>query len=48
MQNPPDPASVYSATKTRDETNARRCDEVAYQLMTVGAILLVLGSLWVF
>jgi hypothetical protein len=35
--------------KTNPEgTRAYRTEEVVYQAVTVGAILLVLGSLWVF
>lgn len=33
---------------TPDGTRTYRTEEVVYQAVTVGAILLVLGSLWVF
>lgn len=48
MQTPPNSASVSPVPEPRVEINTRRVDDVVYQLMTAAAILLVLGSLWVF
>ncbi|HKF46977.1 MAG TPA: hypothetical protein VKB38_06425 [Terracidiphilus sp.] len=48
MQTPPNRASVSPAPESRVQSNARRVDDVVYQLVTAAAILLVLGSLWVF
>lgn len=48
MQNLPQTASP-SPTQVRPELrSARQVEDVVYQVVTVGAILLVLGSLWVF
>jgi hypothetical protein len=42
-QNAPTPPSGSTPDKLR-----RPVEDVVYQVVTVGAILLVLGSLWVF
>lgn len=46
-------SNLQSATSTLplpegSMVQCRRCSYVAYQAMTVAAILLVLGSVWVF
>lgn len=44
----PDVNASTSLPDSRTGWRARPVDDVVYQLVTVGAILLVLGSLWVF
>lgn len=41
-------ASPQSNRATADTQPGHRMEEVAYQVVTVCAILLVLGSLWLF
>lgn len=48
MQNNPLIASPTPTLPRPDIRSARPVEDVVYQVMTVGAILLVLGSLWVF
>jgi len=41
-------SAVSPAESKPDAMRPRRVEDVVYQAVTVGAILLVLGSLWVF
>lgn len=47
MQTAPKLASAAPKT-SREGTRTYRVEEMVYQVVTVGAILLVLGSLWIF
>lgn len=46
MHTPDHNASMTTSARIR--WRARPVEDVVYQVVTVGAILLVLGSLWVF
>jgi hypothetical protein len=48
MQTLPQAASTPPADSKAENRRARPVEDVVYQLVTVGAILLVLGSLWLF
>lgn len=48
MQAIPQNASIPQADAKPDSRSAGRVEEMLYQVVTVGAILLVLGSLWIF
>jgi hypothetical protein len=48
MQTLPQTASTPQADPQPDSRGVRRVEDLVYQAVTVGAILLVLGSLWVF
>lgn len=48
MQTLPQVASTPGADSKTQKRSARPVEDVVYQLVTVGAILLVLGSLWLF
>jgi hypothetical protein len=48
MQSTPKLASTPLPRTNREGTRTYRMEEVVYQAVTVGAILLVLGSLWIF
>ena len=48
IQNLPPTASPSPTLPRPDIRSDRPVEDVVYQVMTVGAILLVLGSLWVF
>ena len=48
MQTIPQNASAPQAEAKVDVRSARPVEELLYQAVTVGAILLVLGSLWLF
>jgi hypothetical protein len=47
METAPKLASASPRTN-REGTRTYRVEEMVYQVVTVGAILLVLGSLWIF
>lgn len=44
----PDPKALNLPPSARAGWRARPVEDVVYQVVTVGAILLVLGSLWIF
>jgi hypothetical protein len=48
MQSPSQPASTALPAHSGSSTSARRSEDIVYQAMTIAAILLVLGSVWVF
>jgi hypothetical protein len=48
MQTAPNNASTPLPKTNPEGLRTYRVEEVVYQAVTVGAILLVLGSLWVF
>ena len=48
MQTAPKLASTPLPQANREGTRTYRVEERVYQVVTVGAILLVLGSLWIF
>ena len=48
MQAPVQSASHPLPLSRNGSVRARRIEDVVYQIVTVAAILLVLGSLWVF
>jgi hypothetical protein len=48
MQTAPQTASTPLPKTNPEGLRTYRVEEVVYQVMTVGAILLVLGSLWIF
>ncbi len=48
MQTPSQSASTPLPGTNPEASRTYRVEEVVYQAVTVGAILLVLGSLWIF
>jgi hypothetical protein len=48
MHSPTQTASHPLPPSSNGSVRARRSEDVVYQIVTVAAILLVLGSLWVF
>jgi hypothetical protein len=48
MQSPPQSAPSCLPQAAEASTPSRKRDDIAYQAVTVAAILLVLGSLWLF
>jgi hypothetical protein len=48
MLSSPQTASASLSAPARRSPQSRRADDLAYQAVTVAAILLVLASLWVF
>jgi hypothetical protein len=48
MQSPVQNASHSLPTSRNGSVRTRPTEDVVYQIVTVAAILLVLGSLWVF
>lgn len=48
MQSSPTTASTFTPATTGGSTQSRRAEDLTYQAVTVAAILLLLGSLWVF
>ena len=41
-------ASIPMATPTGEQTSSRQTEDLVYQGVTIAAILLVLGTLWIF
>jgi hypothetical protein len=48
MQSSPKTASTFVPAPTAGSTQSRKAEDLTYQAVTVAAILLLLGSLWVF
>ncbi|HMD77961.1 MAG: hypothetical protein ABSG60_08095 [Terracidiphilus sp.] len=48
MHSSPKTASTFMPATAEGSTQSRRAEDLTYQAVTVAAILLLLGSLWVF
>jgi hypothetical protein len=48
MQSSPQSAPAFLPAAAEASTPSRKREDLAYQAVTVAAILLVLGSLWLF